>query len=85
VVKDSKGVMLGYSHTPRILYSHREFLASAMLNVHNVNEGGPIAFDGNCVMESIIIIIIIIITAIEFSLGGCPYASTGKTNTNKYT
>jgi len=57
-----------------------------MLNVHNVNEGGPIAFDENCVMGSIIIIIIIIIiTAIEISLGGSPYASTGKTDTNKYT
>ena len=55
-----------------------------MLNVHNVNEGGPIAFDENCVMGSIIIIIIII-TAIEISLGGSPYASTGKTDTNKYT
>jgi hypothetical protein len=33
-----------------------------------------------------IIIIIIIITAIEFSLGGnSPYTSTDKTNKNKYT
>jgi hypothetical protein len=32
------------------------------------------------------IIIIIIITAIEFSLGGSsPYSSTDKTNKNKYT
>jgi hypothetical protein len=41
----------------------------------------------NCVMGSVVIItIIIIITAIEFSFGGSsPYTSTGKTNTNKYT
>jgi hypothetical protein len=38
------------------------------------------------ITQHIIIIIIIIISAIEFSLGGnSPYTSTDKTNNNKYT
>jgi len=54
VVKDRKDDTLGYSHSPRVLYSHGEFLGSAMLNVHNVKEGGPTAFDVETVLTSCI-------------------------------
>ena len=50
-MKDSKGDMLGYSHT-RILYSHGEFLGSAVLKVQNVNEDGPTAFDVETVLKN---------------------------------
>jgi len=53
-VKDSKGDLLGYSDTPLILYSHGEFLGSAMLNVHNVNEWGPTAFDVETMLKNCI-------------------------------
>jgi len=54
VVKDRKDDTLGYSHTLRNLYSHGEFLGSAILNVHDVNEVGPTAFDVETVSKNCI-------------------------------
>ena len=70
-----------YEESQVTFHLHTEFY---QISSFKVNFNVIAQFVENCVMGSVVIIIVI--AAIEFSLGGnSPYTSTGKTNTNKYT